>query len=388
MVRAGLGPEWECLFANDFDEKKREIYRRNWKHEPNGKDIALVTLADLPREIHADGQLGQLPRRADFAWASFPCQDLSQAGKQLGLNGHRSGCFYPFWDLLNELIAIDRGPRIIAVENVSGTLTANDQEDVAIIADTFAAANYRFGFVIIDAVDFVPQSRPRFFAIGVSPEVEIPHNLLSPMPNTHWHPPGLVEAVKKFSRRARRNWVWWNLPLPPPRENVLADLIQDRPTGVKWHTQAETRNLLRMMSDRNRMKVDSAVAAARTERAKKIGAIYRRTRSEKKTDPRTKRVTSKKHQRAEVRFDEVAGCLRTPGGGSSRQTIMVVSPRRIRSRLLSPREAARLMGLPENFKLPANYNAAYHFAGDGVVVPVVSFIRDTLLNPLLTGNPH
>ena len=388
MVRAGLGPEWECLFANDFDKNKREIYKRNWKHEPNGKDIALVTLNDLPREILLNGKLGQLPRRADFAWASFPCQDLSQAGKQLGLNGHRSGCFYPFWDLLNDLIAIDRGPRIIVVENVSGTLTANDQEDVAIIADTFAAANYRFGFVIIDAVDFVPQSRPRFFAVGVSPEVEIPRNLFSTTPNTHWHPAGLVGAVKKFSRRARRNWLWWNLPLPPPRESVLADLIQQKPTGVKWHTQAETKNLLRMMTVLNRGKVATAVATARIERVAKIGAIYRRTRTVKKTDPRTKKVILVKRQRAEVRFDDVAGCLRTPGGGSSRQTIMVVSPRRIRSRLLSPREAARLMGLPDNFKLPANYNAAYHFAGDGVVVPVVSYIRDALLNPLLTANLH
>jgi DNA (cytosine-5)-methyltransferase 1 len=87
-------------------------------------------------------------------------------------------------------------------------------------------------------------------------------------------------------------------------------------------------------------------------------------------------------QRAEVRFDDVAGCLRTPGGGSSRQTLLVVHGDFVRSRLLSPREAARLMGLPDTYKLPGRYNDAYHLAGDGLVVPAVSFLSEHLLEPL------
>ena len=31
MVRAGLGPGWTCLFANDIDPRKAEAYRRNWE---------------------------------------------------------------------------------------------------------------------------------------------------------------------------------------------------------------------------------------------------------------------------------------------------------------------------------------------------------------------
>jgi len=93
-------------------------------------------------------------------------------------------------------------------------------------------------------------------------------------------------------------------------------------------------------------------------------------------------------QRAEIRFDDVAGCLRTPAGGSSRQVIMVVEGKRIRSRLLSPREAARLMGLPDSYLLPKNYNAAYHLAGDGVAVPVVRHLAQHLLEPLLEYNAN
>ena len=87
-------------------------------------------------------------------------------------------------------------------------------------------------------------------------------------------------------------------------------------------------------------------------------------------------------QRAEVRFDGVAGCLRTPVGGSSRQTIIVVEGPHVRTRLLSPREAARLMGLGDDFWLSEHYNSAYHVAGDGLVAPVVRYLAAHLLEPL------
>ena len=91
-------------------------------------------------------------------------------------------------------------------------------------------------------------------------------------------------------------------------------------------------------------------------------------------------------QRAELRNDGLAGCLRTPGGGSSRQILLFVNSENVRSRLLSAREAARLMGLPDTYRLPERYNDAYHVAGDGVVVPVVAHIARTVLEPILAAN--
>jgi DNA (cytosine-5)-methyltransferase 1 len=105
-----------------------------------------------------------------------------------------------------------------------------------------------------------------------------------------------------------------------------------------------------------------------------VGTIYRRTRAAE---------NGRTRQRAEVRFDDIAGCLRTPAGGSSRQTILVVEGTTVRSRLLSPREAARLMGLSDDYRLPERYNDAYHVCGDGVCVPVVRHIAAHLLEPLL-----
>jgi DNA (cytosine-5)-methyltransferase 1 len=124
------------------------------------------------------------------------------------------------------------------------------------------------------------------------------------------------------------------------------------------------------MSDVNRQKVASAQQARR----RVVGTVYRRTRPD---------ANGGKRQRAEVRFDEVFGCLRTPAGGSSRQIILVVDADKVRSRLLSPREAARLMGLPDDYKLPERYNDAYHVCGDGVCVPVVRFLAANILEPVL-----
>jgi DNA (cytosine-5)-methyltransferase 1 len=107
-----------------------------------------------------------------------------------------------------------------------------------------------------------------------------------------------------------------------------------------------------------------------------VGGIYRRTRTD---------GDGAKVQRAEIRFDDIAGCLRTPAGGSSRQSIMIVQGGMVRSRLLSSREAARLMGLREDYVLPENYNEAYHLVGDGVAVPVIRFLAAHILEPMLAS---
>jgi DNA (cytosine-5)-methyltransferase 1 len=62
---------------------------------------------------------------------------------------------------------------------------------------------------------------------------------------------------------------------------------------------------------------------------------------------------------------------------------VIVEGNSIRSRLLSPREGARLMGLADDYVLPGNYNEAYHLVGDGVAVPVVRFLAAHILEPIL-----
>jgi len=142
--------------------------------------------------------------------------------------------------------------------------------------------------------------------------------------------------------------------------------------GRTRHTQAETERLLGMMAPLHLAKIEAAKRASR----RTVGGLYKRIRVE----------AGEKVQRAEVRFDDVAGCLRVPTGGSTRQTIVIVEGDLVRSRLLSPREAARLMGLPDDFVLPANTNEALAITGDGVAAPAVRFLAEHILEPVLQAS--
>jgi DNA (cytosine-5)-methyltransferase 1 len=356
MARAGLGPGWTCLFANDFDPRKAESYAANWGSDHlHVGDVAAVELAELPGH-------------ADLAWASFPCQDLSLAGAYRGLKGERSGVFWSFWKLMLALRGEGRAPRMIALENVTGLLTSNEGRDFSVLIDAMTKAGYRLGAAVIDAIHFVPQSRPRLFMLAVDDSIPVPKSLIDD-PTQPWHPDALHKAHARLSDQAKARWLWWNLPQPPIRNVRFVDIVEREPTGVRWHTREETERLLGMMTPLNRRKVEVAERCSSLMKAPVVGGIYRRTRGGA--------------QRAEVRFDDVSGCLRTPRGGSSRQTLAVIESGKTRTRLISPREAARLMGLPDSYKLPANYNQAYHLCGDGVAVPAVRFLAERVMEPLL-----
>lgn len=362
MARAGLGADWKCLFANDFDHKKSKTYSLNW----GGDEILTCDVRKV--------KVQDLPEKANLIWGSFPCQDLSLAGAGAGLQGDRSGTFWPFWDVVKELIADKRAPEIIALENVVGTLHSHDGKDFSAICSTLQKSGYRFGAMIIDAAMFLPHSRPRLFVIGIRKDLHIPDCLQSQAPSAVWHTKTLRGAFEKLSSKLKQDWIWWNMPTPQARDLTFADLVEEFPESVKWHTSDETKQLLAMMSDVHLAKVKEAKKQSKETGRRFVGALYKRTRRDE---------NGYKIQRAEVRFDDVAGCLRTPSGGSSRQLIIVIDNGKVRSRLISSRETARLMGLPDDYILPANYNEAYHLTGDGVAVPVVRHIAENIFSPLI-----
>ncbi|UFS55880.1 DNA cytosine methyltransferase [Comamonadaceae bacterium M7527] len=356
MARAGLGASWRCTFANDICPTKGNSYKANWGSEHLAlKDIYAVQPAELPGCV-------------TMAWGSFPCQDLSLAGSGAGLGGNHSGAFWGFWKLVTSLNVEGRKPKMIVLENVLGALTSNDGKDFETIVDAFALEGYLVGALLIDAVHFLPQSRPRLFIVGIDSGLSLPERSHTGTPNPAWHPVAMLKAHNRLSNSTKTLWRWWHLPQNKQASTTLDSLVERDPHSVKWHSDEETKRLLDMMSPLHRRKV----IAAQADKVPHVGTIYKRTRGGV--------------QRAEVRFDGIAGCLRTPGGGSSRQTIMIVHGARIKSRLISTREAARLMGLSDDYKLPEKYNEAYHLLGDGVVVPVVSHLSQHLLLPIANLN--
>ena len=354
MARAGLGADWLCLFANDFDPKKAAGYAANW-----GDDH--LEVGDVWK-IAPD----RLPGRADLAWASSPCQDLSLAGLRAGLSGARSSAFWGFWRLVEALDKAGRGPRAVVIENVAGLLTSRGGADFTALCETLARQGYRFGALEIDAALFTPQSRPRLFVVATR---EAPDPALALRgPAAPFHGRRVVEAHERLPAAARAAWRWWRLDPPPARNHDLAAILEPDAKAA-WHDRAQTARLISMLAPVHRAKL----AAAQGSGERQVAALFRRTRTEK----------GERVQRAELRFDGIAGCLRTPGGGSSRQFVVVVEGDRVRTRALSPREGARLMGLPDDYRLPKTTTAALHLIGDGVAVGVVRHLARQLLEPLL-----
>ncbi|TRO95394.1 DNA cytosine methyltransferase [Glycocaulis profundi] len=364
MARLGLGPSWDCLYANDFDARKAATYRDNFPgHAIDARDVWAVEPADLPG-------------RADLAWASFPCQDLSLAGPRGGIKAARSSAFYGFWRLIEALGEQGRAPRLLAIENVSGLLTSNNGRDFAALCRAMTKQGYRFGALEIDASHFLPQSRPRLFVIAARGDVDMAGFTASaPDPASPFHTEAVRSAVARLPAPLRKQAMWLRLPAPPKRNAHLDAILEpDRP-GLRWHEVMETGRLLTQMAPVHQAKLEAAMAKALETGERQVGAVFRRTRWE----------DGERRQRAEVRFDGLAGCLRTPGGGSSRQFLVVIEADIVRSRPLTARETARLMGLPDDYRLPATETAALHVTGDGVAVPAVAWLSAHLLTPLLEG---
>lgn len=350
LVRLGMQGEFETVWANDNSPKKRDTYVAN-----HGSEV--FHLGDI-----CDVRGEQLPS-ADVAWASFPCQDLSLAGNMTGMGSDtRSGLFWEWIRVLWEQRANGTLPPVLVAENVVGFLVADQGLHFRQAYEALRELGYRAGGIVVNASIFVPQSRPRAFIVAVRDGIDL-SGLVEVSPTLPFHTAALAQASMWINDP---KWVWWSLPIPPARKLVFSDICERH---VEVDKPDKTCQLLEMLSPLNRQKLEQVKALNRFF----AGTAYRRTRPD---------GFGKTIQRLETRFDGLAGCLRTPNGGSSRQTVLLAEDGRIKSRLLSIRECARLMGAPESFKLPINYNDGYRAMGDGVAVPVARWISRHLLAPL------
>ena len=356
MVRAGLGSNWKCVLANDIDPKKCDSYRKNWSSE----HLFQCDISDVPNTA--------LLQKTDVYWASSPCQDFSLAGKGRGLGGDRSSAFFPWIKKLTYAVENGYAPKIIAFENVTGLLTANNGRDFSAVFDAIAEQGYRVGAAIIDAKSFLPHSRPRLFVIGVRNDIPVPSFMTSEM--AFAKADRIKKAYLDLPAESQKKWIWWKLDLIQSNKMVFSDILDQNIPENRWFSGEQTSKLIEMMSAHNKEKV------AHAQRLKRlvVGTIYKRGRPNE---------FGKTVQRAEIRLDGLAGCLRTPGGGSSKQSVMVINGDSVRARLLTIGEAAQLMGLPSWYQMPNNYNEAYRLAGDGVVVPVVEFLCKTIFEPIV-----
>lgn len=338
LVSHALSPYFYAAWANDICPKKAAVFEANREGAP----LALCSITDI------DGQ--RLPSSA-LSWASFPCQDLSLAGNGEGIRAKRSGLV---WEWLRVMDEMPQRPPLLAAENVVGLVSTDEGAHYRELHAALVKRGYKVGAMLLDAVHWLPHSRPRIFVVAVDARARIPLKLTSAKP-TWAHSTAIQKAAAGLD-----GWVWWNLPKPERRTATLSQLVD---FSLPCQDAAASRKNIAM------------IPLAHMQRLKESGLSV---------VPGYKRIRNKK-QVLELRFDDIAGCLRTPTGGSSRQYLVIKHGSEWRTRILSPREAARLMGAPEAFKLPGTFNDGYKAMGDAVAAPVAAHLAKYLLLPLVAA---
>ena len=338
LVACGLQGLFNTVWANDICVKKARVYAAN-------HSAASFHTGDI-QSVN-----GRWVPQAHLSWASFPCQDLSLAGMTGGIEAARSGLV---WQWLRVLDEMSSRPKVLLAENVVGLISTAGGKNYRLLHMALQERGYRVGAMLVNARHFVPQSRPRIFVVAVAADVEIPAALIDAGPN--WLHNDAIQRVAK----GLPGWLWWSMPEPGPLQVSLADIVEwDAPSD---DTVVVNKNLA-MMPEKHRQRLLTATSDETV-----IATGYKRTRNGK--------------QVLEVRFDGLAGCLRTPEGGSSRQLLILKRNGEIRTRLITVREAARLMGAPERFIIPGGYNDGYKAMGDAVAAPVATYLGRHLLRPL------
>jgi len=354
LVRMGFEQAgWKVLFANDYSEKKFEMYKDFYPESHN--HYVLSDIFDL--------DLRSIPT-STLATCSFPCIDLSLAGNLDGINGKHSSAFWGFVQVLQQQRA--DGPKIILVENVPGWLSSNGGEDFRITVSALNSLGYDCDVFVLDALRFVPQSRKRVFIIGVREY------------KNHHNPNRLLERSRALSTKRLKsaivknhdlNWMYLDIPEPPEeRTSGLREIIENVPSKYDgWWDDVKVSKHFSMMADSHKKRIESLMNV----RIYSYRTFYRRKRNGA--------------VQVEVRKGDTAGCLRTAVGGSSKQFIVKAGRQQIFMRVMTPREYARLQGVDDAYEIFVPDNQALTGFGDAVCVPAITWIAKNVINPLVAA---
>ncbi len=358
LVRMGLQPHgWRVAFANDISEKKYEMYKAFFSDAEAHyvvNDIFEVDPTNVPP--------------TNLATCSFPCIDLSLAGNMNGMiNGGHSSAFWGFIKILRA--QRESAPPLILIENVPGWLYSNKGKDFRVTVQALNKLGYACDVFILDALRFTPQSRLRVFLVGTRvPDTQTTAELILTRPKS------LLSAQLKKSVTANKDlrWFYNEIPEPPPLNSGGLSKIIERlsDSDSRWWSEEETSRHLAMMKELHRERVNQLAQSQQIS----YRTFFRRRREGQ--------------QRAEVRDDDLSGCLRTAVGGSGKQFLIRAGKGRIKMRAMTPREYARLQGVPDEYLITTNGVQALTGFGDAVCVPAISWIAKHILNPLAEqGSP-
>jgi DNA (cytosine-5)-methyltransferase 1 len=358
LVTLGLQQAgWDTVYALDYEPLKELQYSTNFGSDHyHTKDIALEQGSNVPA--------------VTVAHASFPCTDLSLAGSRKGIHQGESSAFWHFARIVSEMHEAHGAgnPQLVLLENVEGLLTSNDGLDLRAVIAELNKLGYKADLLRIDASHFVPQSRVRIFIVGVHESLVTGFNSNDLMQEhilraTNSRPKKIVDYIAKHS-----DLDWYVHPLPnlPIRTALLEDVID---VSEPWWPSERTTFLYNQLHSHQRKIVDDLKDSAYYTYLPGFRRMRKRDGISQST--------------VELRNDGIAGCLRTPKGGSARQIVVRVGKGSFDARLFNGREAARLMGANDFILHPSiTPNQALFGFGDAVCVPALKWIGDNYFNTL------
>jgi len=245
----------------------------------------------------------------DLLAAGFPCQPFSIAGKMKGFNDIRGTLFFEIARIVKY-----HKPKVILLENVKNLVSHDNGNTISVIKNTLETLNYDIYIDTLNAKDFgLPQNRQRVYLVCFNKDYN----------------------VKKF-----------NFPEKSNEIKVVRDILEDEPEGLE-----------KLLIKRNDIYPDLENI--------KLDEI-----KEKHTKPLRLATINKGGQGDRVYSSKGVGItLSAHGGGSGSKTGAYYINNKIRK--LSVREAARMQGFPENFKIPVSDSQAWTQFGNAVPINVV-----------------
>jgi DNA (cytosine-5)-methyltransferase 1 len=302
---------YECVFTSEWNKYAEQTYKANFgdDHEFAG-DIQRVFAADVPDH--------------EVLLAGFPCQPFSIAGvskknslgRAHGFADETQGTL--FFDVARIIKA--KRPKAFLLENVKNLVSHDKGNTLRVILRTLREElGYEVHYRVIDGQAFTPQHRERIVIVGFDQPTEFTWDSL----NIPSEGPKLGDILHKVDGSE---------PVLPWDEGRFFDHDLERvPDNFTL-----TPKLWQYLQD-----------YAAKHRAAGNGFGYGLARADSVT-----RTLSARYYKdgSEILVDQGKGSI----------------PRR-----LTPRECARLMGFPDEFKIPVSNTQAYKQFGNSVVMPVM-----------------
>lgn len=373
---------FEIAGAWDFDKYAVESYKANIGDHVQQADISEMTAADVPL--------------ADVWTFGFPCQDLSNAGKQAGMKlkctdcseefkvevgepfdtclkcggqklkaASRSGLFFEVMRLLDEtaLENPDNLPKILLAENVKGL-----KKFLPVLKAEYNKRGYRMSFSLYNSKYWgVPQNRERYFVVGVREDMRKAFQF--PRQQTDYIPKlsGVLEqeVEEKYYMTAEKT------------SNIIeaaGEVLKVRQATIKGYDEAgagDSINISHPNSKTRRGRVGKQVAQTLLTGTEQL--VVEPTQSE---------IQSVFTDKTGVAYCSDANYFKgtAPGDiGKSRRTQVVEEDgARFKVRRLTPREYARLQGFPDSYLQVVSNNQFYKQMGNAVTVNVSNAIAEQI----------